>query len=693
MRRIAGNPPPSGRDRVAATSRRKRLFLAAFTIGFPLLFFLAVDGALRVVGFGSDYPLFVPADGSGVHLRMNPDVGHRFFSRDIALPGVTRDLFLADKPEDGYRIIVQGASTALGYPYFYGGAFPRMIERRLEATFPDRRIEVVNTAMVAVNSYTLLDFADEIVEARPDAVLIYAGHNEYYGLMGVASSQRVGGSRTAVRGWLRLRRWRIAQLVQSGIDRVRQRAQPASSVGAERDRTWSSWSDMVPFGSTLYERGLAQFRANLNDLLERYRRAGVPVFLATIVSNDRDQSPFVSTPDTAIDAVAWEEAVRNAIAESEAGDAAAARGRLQALMQRDSMNADAFFDAARRFDRAGAPELARGLYAGARDRDHLRFRAPHDMNVIIREAEHREGVTLVDVEAVFTRASPDGIVGANLLNDHVHPRLEGYSLIADAFTGALRTAGEIEPAEPAVSGDEARSNLPYTAVDSLYGELLLGAMTSRWPFDPEEAAGRALSVGRPDDAVLAIAEALYRGDMVWPQAMQALFDHYYQNAAYESARHVARSLAQEYPDLATPLVMWGLASIGGGDASDAVAATRGAHEIAPSHHTALMRGSALLAAGERDEALRYLEAAVGEAPPEEAGPAAALRAARALPSLERAAAEHPGSADALVALADACAAVYQAGRAWSLVEEVLEMAPSHTEAIKLRDRLAGGHAS
>jgi hypothetical protein len=45
--------------------------------------------------------------------------------------------------------------------------------------FPSREVEVISTAMAAVNSYALLDFADEIIAQQPDAVVIYVGHNEY----------------------------------------------------------------------------------------------------------------------------------------------------------------------------------------------------------------------------------------------------------------------------------------------------------------------------------------------------------------------------------------------------------------------------------------------------------------------------------------------------------------------------------
>ena len=49
--------------------------------------------------------------------------------------------------------------------------------------------------MAAVNSYVLLDFVDEILDVDPDAVLIYAGHNEYLGVFGVASGLTATRSR------------------------------------------------------------------------------------------------------------------------------------------------------------------------------------------------------------------------------------------------------------------------------------------------------------------------------------------------------------------------------------------------------------------------------------------------------------------------------------------------------------------
>lgn len=60
----------------------------------------------------------------------------------------------------------------------------------------------------------------------------------------------------------------------------------------------------IPLGSPLYERGFAQDRANLQTILARYRKAGIPVCIGTVVSNERDHRPVISGHGEGVDAAA-----------------------------------------------------------------------------------------------------------------------------------------------------------------------------------------------------------------------------------------------------------------------------------------------------------------------------------------------------------------------------------------------------
>ncbi len=193
---------------------KKRLRFTAAMFLIPVAFFAVVEGALRVFGFGAAYPLFVPVDGRPEYLYQNRDVARRYFTHVENVPSSLADFFEAEKDSSTFRIFVQGGSSGAGFPFYYGGSFSRMLEQRLIQTFPARHIEVVNTSMAAVNSYTLADFADEILVQQPDAVLIYAGHNEYYGALGVGSSESVGGSPLLIRTYLALSDLRLTQALR-----------------------------------------------------------------------------------------------------------------------------------------------------------------------------------------------------------------------------------------------------------------------------------------------------------------------------------------------------------------------------------------------------------------------------------------------------------------------------------------------
>ena len=151
--------------------------------------------------------LFVPvAEGhaDADYLTINPAVAKRYFSRVGRTPLPAYELFLKDKPQNGYRIFVMGGSTVAGWPYLNNAMFSRILSQRLSDAFPERYIEVISTGIAALNRFTLLDFFDEISEQEPDAILIYAGHNEFYGALGGASSESFGQSRFVINGYLSL---------------------------------------------------------------------------------------------------------------------------------------------------------------------------------------------------------------------------------------------------------------------------------------------------------------------------------------------------------------------------------------------------------------------------------------------------------------------------------------------------------
>ncbi|MFN3597650.1 MAG: tetratricopeptide repeat protein [Rubricoccaceae bacterium] len=511
----------------------------------PVLFFALLEGGLRAAGYGGSYPLFVQSEAPGL-LVQNRDVARRYFAHTAAIPNANADYFYAAKPEGAFRIVAQGGSSTAGFPYYWGAAFPRVLATRLRAAYPDRPVEVINTAMAAVNSYTLLDFADEILEQQPDVVVIYAGHNEYYGALGAASSETLGRNPRLVRAYLRLKQWRTVQLVRNGVARARAAAGPRRT-GERPSQTLMEQmvgEQQVPLGSPVFQAGLEQFRSNMGALLARYAAAGVPVYIGTLAANERDQRPFVTVHTPGADTTAWRAALEAGRAALDAGDAEGAVAAFSLAVAADSLAADGVYHLGRALLAAGRDAEAARAFVRAKDLDALRFRAPEVLNDVIRDLAAQHGARVVEVAEALRAAAPHGAIGREFMLEHLHPTLDGYSLIADAFFDAIAQDGLLGPdPRPAPPGRLVRLATP---VDSLVGALRVANLTRNWPFRPDEALPLIPDTTRTPAQTFRIAEALYANRTDWARATDEFAVFATRRGDFSDALTARRALLQMY---------------------------------------------------------------------------------------------------------------------------------------------------
>lgn len=504
---------------MSTTPDRKRLrVFRALTLGFPLIFFVLLEASLRLFGVGPNLDLFVPLDpaiaGPG-YLRTNPDVALRYFSHVGRVPRPVNDVFLENKPPNGYRVFMIGGSTVAGFPYPENVIASRILDRRLSDAFPDRDIEVVNLGIAAINSFALLDFVDEILDQGPDAVLIYAGHNEFYGALGSASTESLGNSRRVVHAYLSLLRLASVRVMRDAILGLIARERASGDAAYERDYpTLMSRmiAEPVPYGGEAYRSGERNFRQNLDEILSRLTGAGVPVLLADLVSNIRDLPPLDSVE----------------------------AGRSEAL---------AVYEEALDLDRAGEYESARQAYERAKDLDGLRFRASEEFNAIIRDLGRRKGVALVPMEASFQAASPNGLIGSTLMLEHLHPNAEGHLLMADAFFRAMRDNGLIsedwsDSLQPATWYAE---HWPVTELDLALGRLRVLDLMDYWPFRPRGNPGDAFDRFQPRSPAEEAAYGVARDELDYVQAHIDLAGIYAAEGDTEKADREYEALAAASP--------------------------------------------------------------------------------------------------------------------------------------------------
>ncbi len=496
------------------TSPRRTTVMWVIVLSLPVVLLGLGEAGLRLAGYGHDLePLFIPSPQQPAYLQANPRVVTRFFVDPAQAPSVSIETayFRAQKAPGTLRVFVQGESSAAGFPYGLGAALAGALDQRLERAFPGREVEVISTALAAVNSYALLDFADEIIAQQPDAVLVYVGHNEYLGILGVGSTLRVAASPLLTRAFLDVRELRLFQVMSRLLGRGGTQAVEGSPAVADTLMERVAGERSIPLDSETYRAGLEQFDANLRRLLARYRAAGVPVFVGTLVSNERDQMPLA------------------VLSGAEADSAGAAKTAYLAAQDTEA---------------AGNYAAAREGYAWARDLDPLRFRAPSQFNAVIATAAQASDATVVDVHAAFVEASEHGLVGNELLLEHVHPNLDGYFLLADAYFDAMVARGIPGRPEVELSDGEARADLPVSEVDRLFGEYKVLRIKSGWPFAPTWTAPQ---LPPPASEPERLAQDLYFERISWPEAQDQLRRHYQATGDRTGYARVTTILADAFP--------------------------------------------------------------------------------------------------------------------------------------------------
>jgi tetratricopeptide (TPR) repeat protein len=535
------------------TPARRRWFLT-ITLLFPVAVFVLLEGTLRLAHYGPDLSLFMTETLAGrPYLVMNPAVKGRYFSRVLFSPSTSPDYFSAHKSPGTFRIFCLGGSTTVGYPYWYNGSFSSFLRDRLHRIFPDRPVEIINIGMTATNSFTVNDMAREVMEYEPDLLIVYDGHNEFYGALGVASNESPGRSRWISRLSLRAVHWKTFLLLRDILGSVRGvfAASGPGETGATMMERLAS-GQRVPYGGELYAAGLETYRANLGELKEICSAHGTPVLLGSQASNLRDLSPFISEPPPGLSA-AGRAALDSAFSTGRRYQSAGAWALALAAFGRASVMApnmaDAHYQLARCLDTLGRRREAEAEYIRARDTDQLRFRMSSEFNEAMRAACSTPGSVFVDMEDTFRRNSPDSLIGSSLIVEHVHPNARGYFLIARAYATAMRRQGLLAPAEEWArcdTLDERRlwNDRCLTEIDDRMARRRTEILMSGWPF---RAAVPLVDAVPRQDTLGQIVERVTRGQWNWLQAHNAAAAYYLGRGEPSRAAAEYRTIINQLP--------------------------------------------------------------------------------------------------------------------------------------------------
>lgn len=465
------------------TTKTKLWFYGIISIFVvPICALLAVEYTLRLFDVGYPTQYLIPSHQPN-QVTTNQKFGWRFFPPAIARKPALFSL-QTPKPKNTYRIFILGGSAALGVPQ-PGYSVSRILEQMLQAQNPDVDFEVINAAMVAINSHVVLPIIQECQKYEPDLFVVYMGNNEVVGPYGAGS---ILGNHTAnlttIRLGLWLRSWRIGQLTDQFIQ----------ALTTPNTQAQSSWQGMEMF----LEHQISQddprlqtvynnFEQNLNDIL--LSANNTPIFLCTVGVNLTSCAPFASKQDTTLapsKQTAWQEAYDRGIIYLQESKYTQALAQFHRAEKIDPDHADLQFQIAKSYYQQQDREEAKKHFLAARDKDALRFRADSQINDIIRKtATTHSNTELVDIDMIMRDGN--SLPGRHEFYEHVHLTFEGNYLIAKSLYENILpilspNINEKSQNVPTLHISECADRLVLTPWARFQNQRKILSLTSRPPF-------------------------------------------------------------------------------------------------------------------------------------------------------------------------------------------------------------------
>lgn len=528
-----------------AQIKKRQVAFMAIAIIIPCVVLISLEFLLSVFHYGYDTRLFIEDSTKPGIINTNTHISKLFFSNNKDARLGIQHAFKKVKSPETFRIFVLGESSAFGYPYTQRASFARMLEYRLANTFKNRNIEMINLSITAINSIAFLNFTNEIIEMEPDAILIYAGHNEYYGAMGVGSSHRIGSNRNIIKLIIGLKKFKVSQLILDFSGKIKALFYSKTGKTQEGFMQRMAGKQKIVYGSDVYNKGIEQFNANMNELLSRFHEHHIPVFLSNLVSNEREQKPFISTFKNTTDTISFFKEFRKGELAFRNEDYAASMNSFSAANKIDSTYAMNNFLMGEALYKIGDYAQANRYFLNTKELDALRFRAPEAINENISHLSQKyNNIHFVDVKKKFIENSFNGILDNRLFLDHLHPNMYGYFLISEAFYETIKESGLIGKWNDDVSSDDAWKDLPVTAVDSVHGTWMSIVMKEQWPFYEKSDSTADTLITYPEKLSLMIFDNRINIDM----AMDSLYRFYIAQNNHAEAIKVMKSLDLDHPN-------------------------------------------------------------------------------------------------------------------------------------------------
>jgi tetratricopeptide (TPR) repeat protein len=520
-------------------SRRKKIVFSLVPALLIVLSLVVAELFLRHLSPSTETEIVSEVRYDGIEwYKLNRSYLAKYFPPGpAALPEFKPALFRKVKLPGSFRVFCLGESSMFGTPYEMNASIPGILRKELRRALPGREIEVVNFGASAINSNVIADMAPQLIRFRPDCVIIYTGHNEYYGPDGVGANfiekwfPRLTGLKYD------LKSLRLVQLLGKLAGGIGGKEKPS---GEQNLMKQVSSGQLVHSGSSDDARVMSNFRRNLGTIITIFREQNIPVVISDVSSNLLFP-PFVTdstgVPGELLGAAAAADDKLDPLAE-----------KISDVLKRDSTNALANYLEGRVLLHRGDTASARSSFVRARDNDLLKFRAPSGINDIIRQTADSARIPFFSSDSLFSAASPGHLPGNLVFWEHLHPTVYGYYLVANRFSAEILRdglAGQPVPVANIAPPPFSYDSLGLAWLDIAYADRSIRHLTGRWPFSGYHRDAVVLDTAGAD--LQALVEDVYARRITWDDGCYKSAIWFWRHGRLADARLTYEAMLEDYP--------------------------------------------------------------------------------------------------------------------------------------------------
>ena len=221
----------------------------------------------------------------------------------------------------------------------------------------------------------------------------------------------------------------------------------------------------------------------------------------------------------------------------------------------DTQQALAFFNLGLAYSATRRFREAKDAFVQAKDRDALRFRATEEFQSILISTCRQYNVPIARVDSSFAANSPNGIIGEELILEHLHPNIQGYFLMAKTFADAMKknalaASSDDWRSSREVSDSTLMEQSTVSEFDETIGRLKVEFLKRRWPFTTAPTNYEFVAANPAEN----IAFRYMQQGIAWSDARYKLAEVYADDKRFDLARRECLAVAKVIPFSYNPLL-------------------------------------------------------------------------------------------------------------------------------------------